>query len=239
MIFSLCIPTMDRFDFLKKNLPHYINNNFINEIIITDENGNDIEQIKQHFDSSIDSSKLKLFKNDTRLGCLLNKHKACSLASNEWIAIIDSDNFADKHYFESASSFLYNNNIPKNSILAPERALPSYKFDVGLYKKNIINHNLSLMLNTGNYIINKYLIDNVNFENDMDDIPYSNACDVVFFNIMLFEQFNLNFYVIKNMYYNHATHKNSIYLKEHKTEHYKKLIYKIRNERLFNLSNRN
>ena len=47
--FSLCIPTMDRYDkFLSINLPKYINNLFIDEIIISDENGNDIKKIKQN-----------------------------------------------------------------------------------------------------------------------------------------------------------------------------------------------
>ena len=40
-MFSLCIPTMDRFDkFLSRYLPKYLANEYINEIIITDENGN-------------------------------------------------------------------------------------------------------------------------------------------------------------------------------------------------------
>ena len=44
-MFSLCIPTMDRFDFLKSYLPKYINNNLVREIIICDENGNDYKKI--------------------------------------------------------------------------------------------------------------------------------------------------------------------------------------------------
>ena len=46
MNFTLCIPTMDRYDnFLSKNLPLYVDNPLINEIIITDENGNDVDKI--------------------------------------------------------------------------------------------------------------------------------------------------------------------------------------------------
>ena len=58
-MFTICIPTMDRFDkFLKYNMPKYIDNNYIDEIIITDENGNDFEQIKNYFEHP----KIKLFK---------------------------------------------------------------------------------------------------------------------------------------------------------------------------------
>tara|TARA_Y100000389_G_scaffold204655_1_gene258624 strand:+ start:14086 stop:14796 length:711 start_codon:yes stop_codon:yes gene_type:complete len=233
MFFSLCIPTMDRFDtFLKKTLSKYIENEYINEIIITDENGNDIEKIILHFNSP----KLKLYKNEYRLGCFLNKHKACSLANNIWIALIDSDNFADINYFKSASDFIENNNLSNNTILSPSKALPSYKFNVGCYRKQNLK-GTELMLNTGNYIINKYLISNISFINDIENIKNSNACDVILFNIMLFEQFNINFYVIKDMTYLHTTHNGSIYLQECNEPYYKKLIYELKNKRLINLLN--
>jgi hypothetical protein len=49
-MFSLCIPTLDRFDnFLSKNLVKYLQNEDISEIIITDENGNDIEKLIKLF----------------------------------------------------------------------------------------------------------------------------------------------------------------------------------------------
>ena len=57
-MFTLCIPTLNRFDdFLSKYLPKYLENNLINEIIITDENGDDVNKIKNAFSNS----KLKLF----------------------------------------------------------------------------------------------------------------------------------------------------------------------------------
>jgi len=85
-MFSLCIPTIDRFEsFLNKNIPKYLENELIDEIIISDENGNDVNLLKEHYP---DNSKLKLFKNDKILGPFLNKIKACSYAKNEWILII-------------------------------------------------------------------------------------------------------------------------------------------------------
>jgi hypothetical protein len=49
-MFSLSIATMDRFDtFLVKYLSEYINNQHIDEIIITDENGNDVDKIRVNF----------------------------------------------------------------------------------------------------------------------------------------------------------------------------------------------
>ena len=58
-MFTLCITTLDRFKtFLKKNIPKYLENELISEIIISDENGNDIKLIQEHFPNV---PKLKLF----------------------------------------------------------------------------------------------------------------------------------------------------------------------------------
>jgi hypothetical protein len=48
--FSLAIPTMDRYDeFLKEYLPKYINNKYISEIVICDENGEGYKKIQDDF----------------------------------------------------------------------------------------------------------------------------------------------------------------------------------------------
>ena len=45
-MFSLCIPTINRYDdFLSKYLPLYLDNEHIDEIIISDENGEDAKKI--------------------------------------------------------------------------------------------------------------------------------------------------------------------------------------------------
>jgi hypothetical protein len=74
--FSLAIPTMDRYDkYLKEYLPKYIKNKYINEIVICDENGEDYKKIQDEFGKC---KKIKLFKNDSRLGVLKNKIKTLS-----------------------------------------------------------------------------------------------------------------------------------------------------------------
>jgi hypothetical protein len=144
-MFSLCIPTIDRFDnFLINYLPKYLENEYISEIIITDENGNDIEKIKQKFG---DIEKLVLIRNEYKLGPFLNKLKACKQAKNEWIALIDSDNFADKNYFLTAKDYLENNiREEKNIILAPCFAKPNFnysQFSGLIYKKGFFENKKS------------------------------------------------------------------------------------------------
>ena len=229
MIFTLCIPTMDRYDkFLSKNLPLYIDNPFINEIIITDENGNDIDKI---INSNMNKDKLKLYKNKNRLGPFLNKISACKYASNEWIALIDSDNFADFNYFNNASEYIKTLENTKYDIISPSFAKPRFNYrHLGnkiINKFNLreivnfdnanrgSNTSLEVLMNTGNYILNKNLINDLDLSKEINNLQYSSACDVIYINTLLFEQFNLNFHICLNLEYDHAIHDDSIYLKTH------------------------
>lgn len=218
-MFSLSIPTMDRYNtFLSIYLPKYLQNELIHEIIISDENGNDIKKIQSS--SFKDNSKLKLFTNTNVLGPFLNKRNACSKASKEWIVLMDSDNFADTDFFINAKNYIENNikENEKNIILAPSFAKPNfnYKNMSGLVynKSNLRKYNFQnteCCMNTGNYVINKYLIDKVDINNETENINKSSACDVIYFNTLLFEQLDLNMHIVPNLEYTHVVHSGSIY----------------------------
>jgi len=226
-MFSLCIPTMDRFDFLKSYLPKYINNNLVREIIICDENGNDYKKISENFQNA----KIKLYVNDKKLGPFLNKLKCCKLASSQWIALIDSDNFADEKYFETALNFIQLNKCNNRTILSPSFAKPTFDYRklIGmLYKKNNFkvnrqqeiellgsNTKSQTLMNTGNYVINRYLIENLNVESNMSMIENSSACDVILMNTMLFQQLDAEMHILKDMEYEHVVHDGSIYVNTH------------------------
>ena len=227
-MFSLCIPTMDRFDqFLVKYLEDYLKNEYIDEIIITDENGNDINKINTSFPNN---NKLVLTKNETKLGPFLNKLKACSYAKNEWIVLMDSDNFASENYFITAKKYIETEiSNQKNVILAPSKAQPNFNYSHlsgFIYKKGWFDKNNKLehrikyqnnspsttLMNTGNYVINKYLINNLNLSNECNNISLSSSCDVIYMNTLLFEQLDLNFHVVPNLEYEHVVHNGSIYM---------------------------
>lgn len=160
--FSLAIPTMDRYDkYLKEYLPKYIKNNYINEIVICDENGEDYKKIQDEFGKC---KKIKLFKNDSRLGVLKNKIKTLSLCNSDYIALIDSDNFVDESYFEEMIKYGTN----QNTLLFPSNAMPSANFS-DFQWFNPINHNnwyfivrsknMFPALNDGNGIYPKRFVD--------------------------------------------------------------------------------
>lgn len=227
---SLCIPTKDRFDtFLKDNLTKYLQNTYINEIIISDENGEDVKKIEEHFPNDVETKKIKLYKNEKTLGPFLNKTKACVFAKNEWIALIDSDNYADETYFKNIYNYIVINKPSQYSILSPSFAKPNFDYrslenfiltkdtlrEVKNYdKKN--KHILSTLLNTGNYVLNKTIINNLNIKDEMTYIPLSSACDVILMNTMFFEQHSeFQFHVLKDLQYDHVVHPGSTYLTTH------------------------
>ena len=222
---------MNRYDnFLKRYLPKYIANPLISEIIITDETGGDVLAINAEFNSP----KLRLYVNESRLGPLLNKHKALKLANCTWVALIDSDNFADEDYFMTAKIFIETNSPSETSVIVPEFAAPgdnSSQFTQhnGFAFKEFVNMNLtldnlkklpfhlkrhsSLLMNVGNYILNRYLITNFTMEKeDPAMISHSSSFDVIYFNTMLYEQFSLNFFVVDSMVYKHSVHDGSVYI---------------------------
>ena len=241
-MFTLCIPTMDRFDkYLKEYLPKYLENNLINEIIICDENGNDYKKILKHFNSD----RIKLYQNSKILGPFLNKINVCKKSNNEWIAIIDSDNFADYDYFQTAKNFIQKYNPESNSIISPDYASTVFQWphlsknEYGLLNKDtykelnqidLLNPNLgkiSHLLNTGNFIINKNMIDNINLDGQNEIIEKSSCFDVVLMNYYLFKQYNMNFYILNNMKYLHNFSNDSIYIKTiKKYRKYADLTYK-------------
>lgn len=231
-MFSLCIPTMNRFDnYLKNNLEKYLQNSLIDEIVISDENGNDIKKIKDYFG---ENRKFKFNINKSRQGPFMNKMICCKLAKNSWIALIDSDNFADNDYFIKMKNFIECNKLNEYTILSPDYASKIFQWEyLSKTKNNLINKNtfkklneldkqyisshknvgcLSHLFNVGNFVLNKTIVNNITLKGKGEIITKSNSFDVVLFLLLCFEQLNIDFYLIEDCKYIHESSKDSVYL---------------------------
>jgi hypothetical protein len=217
---SLCIPTMDRWSFLSVNLPKYLDNPYIDEIIITDENGNDAQKIKETFTDA----KLKVFVNESRLGPFFNKRKAASLATNTIVCLMDSDNFAPISYFEAFYKFLEENPFHESFIYAPSFTFPHTNFpgfdfhnleEIIIYKvnyKDIYSANPT-PFNTGNYIFSKFLNDTYTLTDDEVTLAKNSwAVDVLYNNYLLMTKADAKIIVVPDMGYEHIVHDGSMYL---------------------------
>ena len=81
-------------------------------------------------------------------------------------------------------------------------------------------------MNTGNYILNKSVLTDINLLNELNNIEYSSACDVIYFNTLLFEQLDINFHIVNGLEYEHSLHADSIYLKTcNNYAHFNNYIY--------------
>lgn len=219
---SLCIPTYKRFDkFLSINLARYLENPYIDEIVICDENGEDSQKISARYPNE---SKIKIYTNETILGAFSNKNRVVSLASNDWVCLMDSDNYAPASYFEAWVSYINLNGISSKKVYLPMYTIPQPNHSgfnytefqhLQLDSTSIGQQNidtLSCMLNTGNYIFNKqnYIESNRHLA-EYQKSGVKNVQDVFFKAALLFLNHS-TFVLVPNMAYNHIVHDGSLFL---------------------------
>jgi glycosyltransferase involved in cell wall biosynthesis len=241
---SLCIPTYKRFDtFLCTNLTRYLENPYIDEIVVCDENGEDSQKISVHFPNE---PKIKVYTNETILGAFSNKNRVVTLASNDWVCLMDSDNYAPPSYFEAWISYIESNGISSKKVYLPMYTIPQPNHGgfnytefqhLQLDSTTIGQYNidpLSCMLNTGNYIFHKQ-----NYtESNQHLIEYHRTgvkCvqDVIFKALLLFLNHSV-FVLVPNMAYDHIVHDGSIFLNnvhdyQQTYDHIKRLFSNIHN----------
>jgi len=217
---SLCIPTMNRFDsFLRVYLQsylQYLKDGIINEIVICDETGDDYQKIMDTYGTV---PNFKVVKNDTVLGVFKNKLKVASLATSNYIALIDSDNFCDSAYFNTVKKYINEKEHMFSSavILAPSFAKPNFNYKqfenavvTNSNFKHFYNDRFDTLLNTGNFVINKKIVDNIIYDESVMFVI--TAADVVYFNLLAFSQFDdFQLHVVENLEYDHVVHSGSIY----------------------------
>ena len=224
---SLCIPTKNRFDnFLNKYLDDYLDylkRGIINEIVITDETGDDYEKIKNKYQDYLDKNNdFKIYKNTRILGVFVNKHKVSCLATNDLVALIDSDNFVDDNYFLRVRKFISENKLPEHYIISPDFAAPNFDFShlggLTVTKNNIKEHydkyHFGTLLNTGNYVFTKSIMTNLKYDSSPERLFKITSCDVIYYNLLFFQQYeDLIFYSLKGHSYTHVVHSDSEYIK--------------------------
>ena len=104
---SVAIATMNRWSFLKDTLPVFLSHPIVAEVIVCDETGDDIQAIQ----GSLQDPKLRLVKNEKRLGIYENKRKAFSLATSPYVAILDSDNYFSEEWLDTIGEMLKGDTI--------------------------------------------------------------------------------------------------------------------------------
>jgi len=99
MALTVAIPTMDRWSFLQEQVPKYLADPNVAYVVISDENGKDINVMCElELDSN---AKLRLYQNNAQLGVYGNKRQCFLKAPSPWVAVLDSDNKFEPEFFEA------------------------------------------------------------------------------------------------------------------------------------------
>lgn len=212
---TLAIPYYNSEKYLEQTLEIPLNSEFVSEIIIHDDcSENEIESTHP---------KIKIYRNEKNLGAFKNKYLAVSKASNEWVYLLDSDNY----FFENSLDVVKNINTQRGRYYSPSQLhlvddgldqslngrIVKYNFDLVDGKKaaEILksqNADFEWLINTGNFFIHrddyvqsmKSVYDNLNY-------PYFEA-DAIVFTYNWLKYGNI-IEVVDNLWYNHRLRSNS------------------------------
>jgi hypothetical protein len=158
---------------------------------------------------------------------------------------MDSDNFADKDYFD-ALLFFTKGNLSKDTVYCPSFAMTNFDFRE-VQGKSISESNIQqfiserktlmhLLFNTGNYCLSKHSVNIItNLLSNNDEVQEMSKgiypCMVTYMNYWLLVH-GCSFSIVPKMYYQHVIHSKSFYLETH--EKYPELI-KIINDKFFSI----
>lgn len=216
---SVVIPYYNNEKYLEKTIELPLSSDFVSEIIIHDDCSD--HQIQS------DDPKIKVYRNDVNLGAFKNKYLAVSKATNEWVYLLDSDNY----FFENSLDVIKNITPKRGSYYSPSQLyLVDDGLDASLNGKIIkyefggvqsINcHNAKELLisefweefcwfiNTGNFFVHRD--DYVEAMKDVfedSSYPYFEA-DAIVFCCNWLKKGNV-IEVVDNLWYNHTVRNNS------------------------------
>jgi glycosyltransferase involved in cell wall biosynthesis len=210
---------MRRWSFLKDSLPHYLARPEVTEVVVCDETGEDYEAIKKS--AFANHRKLRLFKNEHRLGIYENKLKAASLATAPWIAVLDSDNLFDDAWFNHlhtvsfdtntiiASADFKNLNTTTGEVSYPCKSFSGLTINKGSWNAILQKPRWNFLLNDGNWIIPKAAVAALPTDEKSGNWEAADA-------IYMLRQFivaGFNIYYAPDLVYTHVVHPGSSWLK--------------------------
>ena len=224
---SLCLTNYNRLELLLKSFADVYDDPRIGEIVISDD-ASDIEiynELKRITDTM---PKVKLYRNGNNMDCFINKAIAVTLARNEYVILLDSDNHIDKSYIDK----IYEHEWQENVALMPDWAMPNFDYreysGVTIIKQNVADYidrpMLETALNCANYFVNREFY--LNAFNDSVDPVTSDS---------LWQNYNwlLNggkIHIVDGLRYQHLVHDGSHYkINNSRTGNFKDiLIEKLR-----------
>jgi hypothetical protein len=213
---SLAFTTWNSAEWIKQQLARdYFtqSSNLIDEIIIQDDYSNDY-QILQNYQSD----KVKLYQNELNLSPLLSREKLVENCKNDWVLLMDSDNFlrttsefGDRNCFDVIKALP----LHTNTIYCPGfrghwgyNNLRDKRIDLAFVREHFHDpsYYMQMFLNTGNYFVPKRTYLEICKKIDKS---YSHfTVDVVYFNYLWLASGNF-LHCISDYEYDHTIRNDS------------------------------
>jgi glycosyltransferase involved in cell wall biosynthesis len=212
---TVAIPYYNSEKYLEQALEFPLSSDFVSEIIIHDDcSENQIESTHP---------KIKIYRNETNLGAFRNKYLAVSKASNDWVYLLDSDNY----FFDNSLEIVNNIKSQRGRYYSPSQLhlvddgldktlngkIVKYDFGQvdGSKAREILksgNGEFEWLINTGNFFVHRD-----DYVESMQDIindptyPYFEA-DAIVFTYNWLKKGNI-IEVVDDLWYNHRLRSNS------------------------------
>ncbi len=211
MNISICFTTFNRTDLLYQAVQPFLDDDRIQEIVISDDHSNE-NIIAEVWEKYSLTSKVRVFKNEINLDCYHNKAKAIERATKEWVLILDSDNIFSKSFIDRIEN-LWVSGLTDKHLYQPDFARPHFDFrhlgGTALHKGNIATFitdgRCQTMLNAMNYLVNRSEYLRV-FDNDIRPV----TSDSIYQNYRWLKMGN-TIYVVPEFSYEHRVHSGSHY----------------------------
>jgi len=211
---SLGFTTYNSADFIERQIQKdyfSMSKGLISEIVIQDDHTEDYQKL-QH----LVSTKIKLHQNKEHLSPLLSRPNLVSNSKNDWVLIMDSDNFLNSENFFIIRNIL----LQEDTIYCPAFAKPNFDFrkyngkfiDINFAQKEFNDLSMQIFLNTGNYLVNKkkYLEVSKKIETKYNKF----TVDVIYYNYLwLSEGYKL--FCMENYEYDHTLRGDSYWQTTH------------------------
>lgn len=206
---SVCITNFNREQLLHECIEPFLYDERVTEIVISDD-ASEYGLYSRVVDFYKYHSKVKIYRNEKNLDCYLNKHKAVSLATNEWVLLIDSDNVFSKEFidilFKEKEECYGGDKWDEDVIYQPSFAKPHFDFTAfeGRYidAENVasfmMQHQFQTMLNASNNFFNRNEWLKV-FDSSVDPV----TSDSIFHNFNWLYNTDKFIYVVPGLHYNH------------------------------------
>lgn len=224
---SLAIPFYNTSQYFLECIQYALENKFVSEIVVNDDCSDEDQwkKLNQIVDT-LNTDKIKLFRNKKNLGSFRNKYITVLNCSNTWVYLLDSDN----HVFENSYNCIKSiSNIDPLITYSPQHlccknddsenyeVISDYNFKYDLIgieeTKDMIFKKtkwFDWFFNSGNYVLNKDTYINA-LKKPYEDksTPLLDADTAAAFYFLL--EYGVKFKIVKNFSHHHRLRKDSVW----------------------------